>query len=447
MEQQQRAQQLQRAQDYYDQSVRGSPQQPVNQHSFKPTGKSQKAANIQYQLSSQQAKEQKIVSQAQQQQQPSNNPPSDPNIQYITEEEYLELLKQQQQQQQIQQNNRFVQYHSPSSTAKPKYRPQAQPQPEAVAQYRQRHHFAPPQRIQPVNARIQPVRPLSETSFEKELQRLVESNIPVAEALKSGPRHHHQGIPQGIPNFSFPHDQEYIQQQPTHSSPNVKNGAERRPSKIESPASRYQLVLQPQPAAPSNAPQYYTKPTAQALVSPNFYQSSPPPRQYSSNRQNQNQQPEISLQRFEEIVIQNPNESQFEPSNAMKIVEAPKLQYEKPTQEQLAQTKDTNQKRRPSQISQSFLKQVDTAKQLNAPIKSSIISHTTRAPVSSSTAAPVHSNNKEEPQKNDHIHIPLPEDRPLTQEEFQALVNAGYPVVASKYFYGFLFIIILSDFT
>jgi hypothetical protein len=124
----------------------------------------------------------------------------------------------------------------------------------------------------------------------------------------------------------------------------------------------------------------------------------------------------------------------------MKIVDAPNLQFEKPTAAQLQQAKEFQKgASRPTHIQQhqqSFLKQAETIKQSNVPSKSQIfVSQTTGSP-SVTTASPSYLEQKPQqqpqytrPEKGEKLNIPLPENRPLTQEEFQALVDAGFPVV------------------
>lgn len=357
---------------------------------------------------------------------------------------------------------------------------QAQPQQqEQLVQYRQRPVAAPlqqqPQYHFNPNPRPGSIRPLSDSSFEKELQRLVDSNKPVqfdqrpvTFQQKASPRQHHKSH-QPQPSYyseSFGQPQPQPTQATRYVAPNVQKATQQaQPSqkpKFESPASKYQLVVQPtvsdeivfknQPHHQQQQQFYvsqYPKPTGQPN-SPKlqFYTQAKEKQIHSHPRQqfqhsHHQQRPETQQQHFQEYVIPNPtHESQIydAPSNVMKIVDAPNLQFEKPTAAQLQQAKEFQKgASRPTHIQQhqqSFLKQAETIKQSNVPSKSQIfVSQTTGSP-SVTTASPSYLEQKPQqqpqytrPEKGEKLNIPLPENRPLTQEEFQALVDAGFPVV------------------
>lgn len=134
------------------------------------------------------------------------------------------------------------------------------------------------------------------------------------------------------------------------------------------------------------------------------------------------------FQTSEQISVEQPEGGKQRPNNAVKIVEPPQLQYEKPFQ--LRQYQKYQQ---PS---------VPQAHALQRPAQQKYHPH--QAPVPSRSAIFVSQGtgiNKPAPQYNqgerqqvrpeNTQRIPLPaNDRPLTQEEFQALVDAGYKVTA-----------------
>lgn len=357
--------------------------------------------------------------------------------------------------------------------------------PQQLEQYRQRPHASPLQQQPPqqqqyhFGPRPGSIRPLSDSSFEKELQRLVDSNKPVnyeqrpiGVPQKANARQHHKQ-----PSF-YPESYGQPQPQPTQATryvaPSVQKSQQVQPSqkppKFESPASKYQLVVQPtvsEEVVYKNQPQpqqqqqpqfyfnQYPKPTGQP-ISPKvqFYtqskekQSHSHPRPQSQYPHPHHQRPEVHQQQqqqhFQEYVFPNqPLESQIydAPASVMKIVDAPNLQYEKPTSAQLQQTKDFQKSAsRPAQVQhQQYLKQTESIKQSSVPSKSQIyVSQTTGSP-SVTTASPNYQEQQQQSQqytrqeKNEKINIPLPDDRPLTQEEFQALVDAGFPVVPGMF--------------
>jgi hypothetical protein len=493
---------------YFDQPIHAAPsrsqapqhsqqqQQQQQQQQFgKPSGKQQKVANIQYHLPSAPSKEpqksqQQQVIYAQQQQQHQQQQQQEPKFQYISEEEYLQLIKQQEQEQQ---NSGLAQYQTRGQPTiqhqqrpqqkQPKFRPSPAPehlqfiqpqQQEQLVQYRQRPVAAalqqqPPQQFQHFGPRPAAghARPFGDSSFEKELQRIVESNKPVhhfeQRPQKPNSRQHQKQGPFFAEEFVQP------QPQPTQATryvtPNLQSKSQQiQPSqkpKYESPASKYQLVVQPTVSGEviyKNQQQQqqqqqffvssYPKPTGQPLgpTKVKYYtQAKEKPQQQQQQHHRQQTFPGISQQaEFQEYLLSNPT---IEPqnyeaqANVMKIVDPPQLQYEKPTAAQLQQAKEYQQKA-PSRSAQ-----IQQTQQQNVPSKSQIfVSQSTGAPSASTPSslsayyeqqqaqqqqeqeAQQYQQTRQEKGEN-KLNIPLPDDRPLTQEEFQALVDAGFPVV------------------
>lgn len=172
----------------------------------------------------------------------------------------------------------------------------------------------------------------------------------------------------------------------------------------------------------------YPKPSNQQIKQQNV--------QYFAAKEKQNQQ----QFQFAEPPSASPTiqSHSYEAPSVMKIVQAPQLQYEKPTQAQLQQAAKSQQKQAKPSQEQRFQKHENI--QQYQPSKSAIyVSQSTGAPPRAQNQRPQQNPSYEEaqqapPQKVTHKVTknekpPNLPDRPLTQEEFQALVDAGYPVV------------------
>lgn len=290
-------------QQYYHEAPRHQPQPlpPIPQQQKGPAKNNQKPAKIQFQTQEHQSApyQQQITlnpnyiqqnPQAQKhfsfphgqngpiQQQPEQN------VQYITEEEYNKLFRPQQENEGLRQfqNQQSQKYQGPQQ---PKFRPQPedirqiqylqqiQPQPsEDIRQIQQFRRPAPqqphPQQLVHYGPRPGPQnsRPLADSSLEKELQRLIESNKPIPfdqrqlaqlpQSQKLTIRPHSKGHitqeqrPQSGPQqqFSFGPEQvaAYHQQIQSQASQNryiAPAVRQQNPGKFQSPASKYQLLV------------------------------------------------------------------------------------------------------------------------------------------------------------------------------------------------------------
>ncbi|KAL1379934.1 hypothetical protein pipiens_000478, partial [Culex pipiens pipiens] len=116
----------------------------------------------------------------------------------------------------------------------------------------------------------------------------------------------------------------------------------------------------------------------------------------------------------------------------MKIVEAPQLQHEKPSKAQIQAHRQKAQYIAREKQAEQSQHSAQKSKEVEAPSRSAIyVSQQTgvspsSAPSSAEKQAP---QQQQQQQQHQHHKIPPKIDRPLTQEEFQALVDAGYSVV------------------
>jgi hypothetical protein len=385
----------------------------------------------------------------------------DPNIRYITEEEYLQLIKGHEQQQK-QQQPQFIQV--PQHSARPagqqdslgayrtgeksqgKHQQQQQQQQQQQAQHQQQRHQQPAQVVyKPASYKTQHPRPLADLSLEQELENLKKHNRPVVSfepqqivhAASPATPSHRQYVsqtpsplafitPSGSPYTQY-HEQQYVapvlrkpQQQVQQVAASAQ--ADRKP-KYESPAQKYQLIIPEEPIYKySPQSQYYkaVAPQASALNSKLQYFAAKEKEQY---RESQSQ-----------------TEQLYSAPNAMKIVAPPQLQHEKPTarkpeehqkkahsrpQSQSSKHSQTRSKQanpsphpqqKPSAVSYQPATKTDQKQYAEGPSKSAVY-------VSQSSGA-------EETIRVGAEGIPLPKsNRPLTQEEFQRLVDAGYSVI------------------
>uniref|UniRef100_A0A182QCS2 Zasp-like motif domain-containing protein n=1 Tax=Anopheles farauti TaxID=69004 RepID=A0A182QCS2_9DIPT len=324
-------------------------------------------------------------------------------------------------------------------------------------------------------------KPVSSFSFENELAKLVESNRPLAyHQVPHHHHHHHPGrheVPQHDAQRYGPtpspqsHEYTYVQAAAPsrdHGAPpppkqSIKaqyiapfaqglplTGPKIRPEHlqvgpqkfVDSPAQKYQFIAQPE-AAPSKAHHYQQQQQQQQQqqhhhhqapahqgqqylteVSPKQHPGTPSPKiqyyipkeknvQIYYQQQAQQQQQQHQQQQQQSVI------EQHSPQHPMKIVEAPQLQNEKPqkTVHSVHRTKPAEQQHRYAPRE----KQQD-ATDAHAPSRSAIyVSQSTGVTQSTAAATPA-------PAAHGH-KIPPKIDRPLTQEEFQALVDAGYSVV------------------
>lgn len=336
----------------------------------------------------------------------------------------------------------------------PKYRPavqlletgqehgQAYAQPEPEQPYRIQYKS-----IQPTGSVTPVSKPISAFSFEKELAKLVESNRPIAyhpagphrpseRGPHDGPRyvvnpqsHEYAYVP--VPAHEHPQKQsikaQYIapfaqlQSGPKLSAAHLQVG----PHKFaDSPAQKYQFIQQEAPAK-GHVPQQYL-----AEVPPKYAQHSsekqpagtPSPKiQYYVPK-------EKNLQIYypQQVTEKQPTE-QHTAQHPMKIVDAPQLQHEKPHKQVQTNRPKAQYVARDKQAEQSQ-QTVQKSKDAETPSRSAIyVSQQTGVSPSPAPAAQ-HPSQEKQPQPQHH-KIPPKIDRPLTQEEFQALVDAGYSVV------------------
>lgn len=308
----QQAAQPQTQQQFYHEAPRHQPQPSpqVPQPHKGPSKSNQKPAKIQFQVPEQQRpqpyQQQITLNPNYIQQNPNaqkqfaflqgqNGPnPAQPehNIQYITEEEYNKLFRPQQDPEGLAsyQTQPSQKYQGPPQH--PKFRPQPaedirqiqylqqiQPQPsEDIRQVQQYRRPVPssPQQPQPHPQQLhygprpsspQNSRPLADSSLEKELQRLIESNKPIPfdqrqlvqlpQSQKLTLRPHSKGHitqeqrPQVGPQqqFSFGPEQVAAYHQQIQSQPSQQNRyvapavRQQAPGKFQSPASKYQLLV------------------------------------------------------------------------------------------------------------------------------------------------------------------------------------------------------------
>lgn len=274
-------------------------------------------------------------------------------------------------------------------------------------------------------------RPL--TDFDKELAQLIESNKPVN--YQAGPQQQFGG-----PQFAIP------------QQPQLRPGPKHRPSQIQEQryvsATNEPVYIQPQQRIkyvnPANI-QYVQKqqqgipqgpPKSQHEVPAQRYQFISVPQQQQqyhpqSQLQLQQQQQDLSqvqyyVPREKEILTQQADNGQqqqqqqqvvYDTQGVMKIVDPPQLQYAQPEAQKLVA--EQPQKYQPSKKqSQKESQQTGHSHKSSTPSRSAIyVSRTTGGP-------PLPKNDKP-----DLPPLKLNNDRPLTQAEFQALIDQGYNVV------------------
>ena len=263
-------------------------------------------------------------------------------------------------------------------------------------------------------------RPIQNFQFEKELAQLVESNRPVHGS--QGPKFgRYQEKPQNHEYaFVTAASQEYnpkIQQKSQYVAPYLKQTHKGQKPPQQSPAQKYQFIST-EPPFKADSEQYF------AEVTPKYgfkVHGTPSPKiQYYAPK-------EKNLQ----IYYQQPERPQ--PSEGpMKIVEAPQLQHEKP-QHRLASYRQA--KTQISKPQQQQIEQAEAAEQQAAQKSKEVneIDEQSRSSiyVSQGTGHPGSAERQSaERPVNPNANRPPPKiDRPLTPEEFQALVDAGYSVV------------------
>uniref|UniRef100_A0A182NCZ1 Glutathione peroxidase n=1 Tax=Anopheles dirus TaxID=7168 RepID=A0A182NCZ1_9DIPT len=324
-------------------------------------------------------------------------------------------------------------------------------------------------------------KPVSSFSFENELAKLVESNRPLAYHQVPHPHHHphhHPGrheVPQhdagqryaGPTPSPQSHEYTYVQAGAPardHVAPPPKQSIKAQyiapfaqglpltgpkispahlqvgPQKfVDSPAQKYQFIAQPE-SAPSKAHHYqqqqpqphhhHQAPAHQGQqylteVSPKQHPGAPSPKIQYYIPKEKNVQIYYQQAQQQQAAIE-----QHSPQHPMKIVEAPQLQNEKPQKtvhsHQRSKATEQQQQQQQQQVHQQHRyapreKQQD-ASDSHAPSRSAIyVSQSTGVTQATAAATPA-------PAAHGH-KIPPKIDRPLTQEEFQALVDAGYSVV------------------
>uniref|UniRef100_A0A182PD61 Uncharacterized protein n=1 Tax=Anopheles epiroticus TaxID=199890 RepID=A0A182PD61_9DIPT len=323
-------------------------------------------------------------------------------------------------------------------------------------------------------------KPISSFSFENELAKLVESNRPLAyHAVPHHPgRHQHDAQHEAPQRYGGPtpspqsHEYTYVQagpapgREPQTPKQSIKaqyiapfaQGLPLTGPKITQahlqvgpqkfvdsspPAQKYQFIAQPEsgPSKPQQHHQHHHQQQQQqqqqhhhhhqapahqgqqyfAEVSPKQQAGTPSPKiQYYVPKEKNVQ---IYYQQAQQQQQQQTVIEQHSPQHPMKIVEAPQLQNEKPQK-----TVQSHHRSKPAEQQQlhqhryGAREKQPESNEAHAPSRSAIfVSQSTG--VNQATAAAT-------PAPSAHAHkIPPKIDRPLTQEEFQALVDAGYSVV------------------
>ncbi|XP_055640442.1 transcription factor SPT20 homolog [Toxorhynchites rutilus septentrionalis] len=371
-------------------------------------------------------------------------------IQYITEEEYAQIVKQAQaqNQQESAQHGRPV-----DKQESPKYRPSVQlletaqdqgqhyPQSEAD-QYRVQYKS-----IQQVGSVTPVPKPISSFSFEKELAKLVESNHPLAyQHSSNSQRQAERGQQESISRYTAkPQSSEYAYSQTNANEQTSKQSikaqyiapfarATGKPSAVhlqvgpqkftENSAQKYHYAGQDSPSKQHSPQQYYAD-ASPKYVTPHaaekHHAGTPSPKiQYyvpkEKNLQVYYQQQAPEKQPIEQHSSQHP----------MKVVEAPQLQHEKP-HKQIQTHRPKPQYITVDKHAEQSRQSIQRSKDSEPPSRSTIFvsQQTGIAPTS---GANQHANNEKQHSSQQH-KIPPKIDRPLSQEEFQALVDAGYSVV------------------
>lgn len=272
-------------------------------------------------------------------------------------------------------------------------------------------------------------RPL--TDFDKELALLVESNKPVAHQAQPLPRpaslkqsqhqvvqipqrqSHNEPIyaPQHLPppqnlRYAVPANIQYTPQKPSQST---------KP-RFESPAQRYQLIAYPQQPQLPQIPQQQQ----QQHIRPNFQD---PQIQFYFPKEKDIQ----AQQQFQEA----PQHLIYETQGVMKIVDPPQLQYQQPepASQRPTASKYSQSSKKSQQQAQQSSQSVQSQETQRQPTRSQIyVSRTTQGP-----PIPQHQPQTQAPQQqSEKPKLPplkIDPNRPLTQEEFQRLVDQGYNVV------------------
>lgn len=190
-----------------------------------------------------------------------------------------------------------------------------------------------------------------------------------------------------------------------HYTPQQKPTNQNHRPRFESPANRYQLIAFPQQ-----------------------YPGGQLPGPFRPENQDPNSQVQYYFPKEKEILASHFEDSQhqllYETQGVMKIVEPPQLQYQQPSEQQKhsqqnSHSKYAQQKKIQAQSTQPIPTQESQPQRPQSqPSRSQIyVSRTTQGP-------PIPQNEK---QKLPPLKIDP--NRPLTQEEFQALVDQGYNIV------------------
>lgn len=347
------------------------------------------------------------------------------NVQYISEEEYAKLLENQkayQAQAQAQAGETIFDENGhqhfnlffPSSQLFT-----AQQQSEGLSNYR-----SPGGKIQQhPQALVRYHRPL--TDFDKELAQLVESNKPINYQLgagqvfagpqpRPGPKHrppqHHQEQrylsatnepvyiqPQHRIKYANPANIQYVQKPQQQVAPQPQKSVH------EVPAQRYQFI---------SSPQFQHQQLQQAQQQQDLSQV-----QYYIPREK-----EISTQQFESA--QQP-QVVYDTQGVMKVVDPPQLQYAQPEAQKLVAEQHQHQHQQQTQSQKYHSSKKQSQKDGSSGSHKSSTPSRSAIYVSRTTGGPPLP-------KNDKPELPplqLKQDRPLTQAEFQALVDQGYNVV------------------
>ncbi|XP_055846862.1 putative mediator of RNA polymerase II transcription subunit 12 [Episyrphus balteatus] len=261
-------------------------------------------------------------------------------------------------------------------------------QPQQQAQGQQVNFYHGPSAV---SYRTLPNHPLAESSLEKEIEKLLASNRP------SGYRH---SSPPALLSSRSP----FLQPKSysTTASPPTTVG---QASQYYSPSVVQYNGFQPSPTAPTiNHEHKKYVPSAFSTSQPQYViESSPSPSKPSKSSSGSGQyRVKLHTSKSKNQGKQNLGPVQF--------------YYGEPNQQQ------TQQQQQPSPIQQQQQEYQQYAVPTAAPSQSSIyVSQSTGVQPSQKTK--VQSNSK-------HLELPPPDGKPITQAEFQALVDAGYPVQA-----------------
>lgn len=382
----------------------------------------------------------------------------------------------------------YVQY-VPRHRGGPKYLPQPQPQPQQgdPQTVDPTADVPPPPHIPPQLAYYQPQvsyktlpnHPLAKSSLENEIEKLLAANKPSPNQLvdnsnePSGVVHQHQQAPQQqLQPHQEPRPRPYALQQKLYSSqsgspptPTPQVDANNQPF-IPS-LFRFSNIQQPTPIYPTQVPQHIVDSKKLGPVvypptqSPTTVQQ-PQPTQYFYQELNPTTRPKARSKHYgSKVSTSSPKLREKEPPNYPNVPAAAKYinpqlyyDYERQSNQQASSGRFHPSPPDPNAPSGEQRAQVHArqqplahAQQYSALAPSPQQAHTNRqyispapAPsqssiyVSQGTGIATPSRNTAVKTKSiedvRQLHLPQPGGKPLTQTEFQALIDAGYPVTA-----------------